>query len=1594
MADEAASLLVRITGDASQLEATISSTARALQSLEKGGAGVSKAMRWQNAGKNIKDLGEAVDDVTKPLQSLALVTAAGGAAAAKFAIDFEDNFAAVTKTVEGTPEQLEKIRQGIIDLTTVGIDGRNALPMTTAELTALAAAGGQLGIETDNILEFTEVMAQLGTATNLVGEEGASELARFMNVMQESQGNVRNVGSAVVDLGNNFATTEMEIISMANRMGKYGNTVGISTDEVLGYSAALSSLGIEAQLGGSAIGRTWLSIETAVASGGDELEAFAKYSNKSAKEFAEAWETDASGAFTSLLEGLSEAENLTLALGELGINNTQDIQTMMALANGIDLVTEALGRSKTAYQENTALQAEFDAKAETTASKLATTKNNIVEAARSIGETMLPAIADMSGGVADFAKYLAGLDEGTQKGIVKVGTGLAIAGGAAKGLAATAKSVGTLVEGLGKIKGILPAGAGAVAGPIAATAAAMTALGVAGKVTYDVLYNNEYKWADGLGKSAEKLKEQADEIKRLNDLKTEAGELELIINSPESSTEQIETAKARIEEIAALLAETYHLNIDADTSDIDHAIDRITAAERGRMMNDAYGYLSDVKNDRDAYIESGNEISEMSAELDGIQDKRAALQAVSTDLDGLRRSYDEGAISQEEFISGFQELLGEAEKAKGDSDWELPQGSLSVEDADTLHTNLETMIGKLDGEYGNIYGALTDLQNTRKEYENSLESAASALGTVLASDLASGNLEDAEEAIMMYEQLGKEAMLAGHETEGIAQSFALAKNGFTEFDQAVQAGALGAVANDFIAYQRNIGESTETAVQGAALLKNGFTDVSQAISSVDPNAVNAVLSDMRSLGEAQGLDMTAEKLTQMAQAMGLIDESKTVTINAEGDLEIIDKAQAAVDRINSAGNVTLQVDADGNITVLETADEKLKELLAQQDVTLQVNADGNVEVLDQAGQKLAEIDGETGTVTVEYTTDTTEPDSYQPEDKNADANYGVNDSEVRAYRPEDKRATVYYTVKTVFSDVAAAAGGDSVRINATGTRHHPGGLAMVNDQANVADPRELIIDNGRAFIPEGRNVILPLSRGAKVYTAAQTKEMMRRLGIPRFASGTGEKNSDAFTAATTDLSHYLNTNAVTVTQELAKWVELSEQFKDNVKDVEDIEENIYRLTRERNEELNDESLKYIELRTAMNDWAGIGDDPTAAYGRIQARNLAELEAGRLTWEEYTDTMSEAGEALYDGRIDQSYKWLEHEREYNDMSADDYLAGLDRMRAYTEEYYAAGLIDHRTFFEGMAEIGEKYIDMEREREEELRALNEKYVDDYFKTADDYKTIRDTFNDWDEYGDNEVEYYLRRLAKIEKMRRDGILGGEEGWQEYMDLSMENYLNMYKAVEDAEQEKLDAYREFIDQTEQEMNEEIQALREDWEVEDRAEDLDDVNRLLGIYKNAATDQGRRKYEELLEQKKQLEREEQIYQMEQENNAALEALETKYTRREEQKAETLKSLRTGTFNIFGEAETISADAANILSNTADTVEWVKSLAYDTVNSANAQLSVLGQILNAIRNQKVSRTTYKDGRTITISQGLSETAAERLLNGTIVTGLGAAMLTH
>lgn len=1478
-------------GQTTALNRTFDNTARSGSSANSTLA--SYGQQLQQTGKSIKEVGSGIDTITKPLQVAAASVTALGTASAMTAISFEDNFANVKKTVDGTDEQLAQIKQDIIDMTTVGINGHSAIPLTTAELTELAAAGGQLGITVDNIADFTEVMAQMETATNLAGEEGAATLARFQNVMGISQNEIRNVGSAIVDLGNNSATTESEIAAMALRMGKYGSTIGMSAADVLGYSAALSSLGIEAQMGGSAVGRTWLAIETAVASGGKELQTFAKYAGKSANEFKEQWNTDPKGAFNGLLQGLQSAENLTVALDELGINNTQDIQAMMALVNGYDLVTESVERANTAYQENTALQTEFDAKAETTASKIQIVKNNVTEAARSFGEVMLPTIVDVTGGISSMVQGLASANDGTKKLVVSAGAAIVGAGALAKVTASGISTIGKTVETIGKLKEIASgtgalaefagglAAVGSVAGPVAVGIASITAAVMAGKAVYGIWYDSHYNWADSLKKDVESIQETSDELLKLKDYQAELSDLKLIIQSDDSSDKEIETAKERIKEIAEMLSEEYDLKINVDDGDIE-AVENALNSQTGLTQSEYNYQMSDLKfkisDDMGTYQDRRIEISELEAQKTAAQEAKSAWQEYYRAVKTVQNNYESGVLSNAEAT----EKLVEAAKTAKASGLDVSE-NISVNNMPNLALTVSE-IKDLSDEIADYEERLYSLNEAEKVFNTSVEQATTLALNQLKSDAIGKN---ATEAAQDISDLAEIIDAAGLNAGEYAQKAAIAAQGLNTLDDVVKSGgeAIDNTTRDYIKFSKQFGASaTDTAV-GASLIKNGLKSISQAT-------------------DAGALEVVTEQANQLAHSMGLLEEEKHIVINAEGDVSVIEDVQAAVEAVNAAGNVELQVSATGDISALDTADEKLKELIDNNQVTITFNAETKgFNINDLQGNNLGEI-------TADGTVNWKNGEQDEPEEKSTKVNYELGDQAP----PENKEAYVDYVLR-----------GSAYKENAKGTLNFPGGLAMVNDDGS-SDPRELIIDRGRAFIPEGEDVILPLSRGARVYTSEQTKAIMAGLGIPRYASG--KNNSDAFTSAKDDWSHYTKVHSVTTAEELEKWLEFQEQYKDNEKDIWDIEEQIFSLQTK----------------------------------------------------------------LYSERVKESENWLTHEEKYNGMSVQDYIAGIDRMKAYTAEYYAEGLINYKEYTEALNDLDEKRLDKVKEQLEDMYSLSKDYISEHTY-----------FNDWQDIGDDPLSAYNRVMERNRKALENGELTQEEydkykdeigsdmyderkeqslNWLEeqrnYFGLSDKEYVegleriktytaeyyeqglisrreyneamtelnhSMWDEAADAYDDMLSQQQEYISDLQEQFSAAEQALQDSWTVEDRAADMSDVRAQLEVYAGAVTDAGQKKYKELQEELKQLERDEELYQLQVANNAVIEELQAEYEQLEADKAAFLQSIASNTdINVSG---------------------IVGELTSGIEQSSNDITRTLSEIIDAIHGIKMEQQNYTDSRKIT-----------------------------
>ncbi|WP_461164937.1 phage tail tape measure protein [Arthrobacter sp. R4-81] len=347
--------------------------------------------------------------------------AVGGLAlAGKAAMDWESAWAGVTKTVDGTPAQMDELEASLRGLA-------KTLPSTHEEIAGVAEAAGQLGVKREDVIGFTKTMVDLGETTNLTAEEAATSIAQISNVMgtmeRDGSKGVERFGATLVALGNAGASTEAEILEMAKRIAGAAKLVGASESDVLALSNAMASVGIEAQLGGGVISRVMQRMYGDVKEGGEGLDNLAKVAGVSSKEFATAFETDPVRAVDMMVKGLgrvkAEGGDVIATMSDLGIKGTEETGVILRLAGAGDLLAESLKLGDDAWSSNSALAEEAAKRYETTESKVKVAWNNIKDAAIEAGAVLLPIIAGVAESVAGMAQAFGNLPEPV-KGVLTV----------------------------------------------------------------------------------------------------------------------------------------------------------------------------------------------------------------------------------------------------------------------------------------------------------------------------------------------------------------------------------------------------------------------------------------------------------------------------------------------------------------------------------------------------------------------------------------------------------------------------------------------------------------------------------------------------------------------------------------------------------------------------------------------------------------------------------------------------------------------------------------------------------------------------------------------------------------------------------------------------------------------------------------------------------------------------------------------------------------------------------------------------------------------------------------------------------------------
>lgn len=451
--------------------AKVSELQRRLQSLatemnvfsRMGSAMTNFGNTLQSVGGKMTGLGNTMTvGVTAPI-------VAGVGAVVKSAMSWESAFAGVKKTNDEVVDSTGNVVYSYADLENGLRDLAAQLPASHQEIAGVAEAAGQLGIKSQDVVSFTKTMIDMGESTNLSAEDAASAIAKIANITGLTSDEYQRFGSSVVALGNNFATTESDIVSMANRLAASGTLAGLTNQEILGLATAMSSVGIEAEAGGTAMTQTLAAIESAVAAGGEDLQKFATVAGESAQEFADKWKNHPIEAIQDFIRGLGKldekGESATMVLDDMQLSGVRQSNMLKSLALAADTMTGAVDLSNRAWSENTALTNEASTRYETTESKLKMLKNQVVDMAIDFGGPFVDALKNgleaskpLVQMLSDMAKKFNELSPAQQQHIMKwlaiaaaAGPALSILGKLTTGLGSMFRVFGSVNSGIGKL---------------------------------------------------------------------------------------------------------------------------------------------------------------------------------------------------------------------------------------------------------------------------------------------------------------------------------------------------------------------------------------------------------------------------------------------------------------------------------------------------------------------------------------------------------------------------------------------------------------------------------------------------------------------------------------------------------------------------------------------------------------------------------------------------------------------------------------------------------------------------------------------------------------------------------------------------------------------------------------------------------------------------------------------------------------------------------------------------------------------------------------------------------------------------------------
>lgn len=312
------------------------------------------------------------------------------------AVNFESAMADVAKVVDGLRDDNGNLTDSYYAMSDSIVQMSKDIPMAAEDLAAITASAGTAGIAAEELTTFTETAAKMGVAFDTTAEQAGDWMAKWRTSFSMGQEEVTALADQINYLSNNSASTASELSTIVTAVGPLGDVAGISAAQIAALGSTMVGVGVQQDVAATGI-KKMATTMVAGASATDTQAAVLEKLGMDATDLAVRMQDDAVGAILSFLDAVSQLPKAEQAAALKDYFGQESVGAIAPLLTNLDVLRQRFEMVADAQLYAGSMDAEYAARAATTANNIQLYENRIAALKIQIGDYLLPVVNKVLG---------------------------------------------------------------------------------------------------------------------------------------------------------------------------------------------------------------------------------------------------------------------------------------------------------------------------------------------------------------------------------------------------------------------------------------------------------------------------------------------------------------------------------------------------------------------------------------------------------------------------------------------------------------------------------------------------------------------------------------------------------------------------------------------------------------------------------------------------------------------------------------------------------------------------------------------------------------------------------------------------------------------------------------------------------------------------------------------------------------------------------------------------------------------------------------------------------------------------------------------